>query len=84
MRPAKAADLSERLALHDQVAAEIRRGRGITVSGAPERGAELQKAREPVVFARRLGYRPEELATTIRGLTWSTVGRRSPLRDVGT
>ncbi|MDA8073835.1 MAG: GntR family transcriptional regulator [Actinomycetota bacterium] len=54
--------------LRDEGLLEFRRGRGITVSGTPERGAVLQRARELVVFARRLGVRPEELATIIRGL----------------
>ncbi len=115
MKQVKKVDVSERLALHEQVAAEIRRaiadgeakpgerlppardlaavlgvnantvfralrilrdegllefrrGHGITVSGTPERGAVLQRARELVVFARRQGYRPEELASIIRSL----------------
>jgi GntR family transcriptional regulator len=115
MRGIKKVDVSERLALHEQVAAEIRRaiadgeakpgerlppardlaavlgvnantvfralrilrdegllefrrGRGITVSGTPERGAVLQRARELVAFARRQGYRPDELASIIRSL----------------
>ena len=115
MKAVKKVDVSERLALHEQVAAEIRRaiadgeaqpgerlppvrdlaavlgvnantvfrafrilreegllefrrGRGVTVSGTPERGAVLQKARELVVFARRLGYRPDEVAKIIRNL----------------
>jgi GntR family transcriptional regulator len=54
--------------LRDEGLLEFRRGRGITVAGTPERGAVLQRARELVVFARRLGYRPEELATIIRSL----------------
>ena len=113
MRAVKKADVTERLAFHEHVAAEIRcaiadgeaksgerlppardlaavlgvnantvfralrtsrdegllefrRGRGITVSGTPERSAVLQKARELVVFSRRLGYRPAELARIIR------------------
>jgi hypothetical protein len=32
---------------------EFRRGRGITVSGTPERGAVVVRARELVEFARR-------------------------------
>lgn len=54
--------------LRDEGLLEFRRGRGITVSGTPESGAVLQKARELVVFARRLGYRPDELARIIRTL----------------
>ena len=48
--------------LRDEGLLEFRRGRGITVAGTPERGAVLQRARELVVFARRLGYPPDELA----------------------
>lgn len=115
MKGIKNVDVSERLALHEQVAAEVRRaiadgeaqrgerlppardlaavlgvnantvfralrilreegllefrrGRGVTVSGTPERGAVLQKACELVVFARHMGYRPEEVAKIIRNL----------------
>lgn len=52
----------------DEGLLELRRGHGIAVSGTPERGAVLQRARELVVFARRLGYRPDELARIIRSL----------------
>ena len=54
--------------LRDEGLLEFRRGHGITVSGTPERGAVVQRARELVVFARHLGYRPEELARLIRSL----------------
>jgi GntR family transcriptional regulator len=55
--------------LRDEGLLEFRRGHGITVCGTPERGAVLQRARELVGFARRQGYRPEELASIIRSLT---------------
>ena len=54
--------------LRDKGLLEFRRGHGITVSGTPERGAVLLRARELVAFARRQGYRPEELASIIRSL----------------
>ncbi|MDA8312743.1 MAG: GntR family transcriptional regulator [Actinomycetota bacterium] len=54
--------------LREEGLLEFRRGRGITVSGTPERGAVLQRAHELVAFARRLGYRPDELARIIRSL----------------
>lgn len=54
--------------LRDEGLLEFRRGHGITVSGTPERGAVLQRARELVAFARRQGYRPDELASIIRSL----------------
>ena len=54
--------------LRDEGLLEFRRGHGITVSGAPERGAVLQRALERVACARRQGYRPDELASIIRSL----------------
>jgi GntR family transcriptional regulator len=54
--------------LRDEGLLEFRRGHGVTVTGTPERGAVLAKARELVVFARRLGYRPDEVAKIIRSL----------------
>lgn len=51
--------------LRDEGLLEFRRGRGITVSGTPERGAVVQRARELVEFARRQGYRPDELIQII-------------------
>ena len=47
---------------------EFRRGRGITVAGTSERGAVLARARELVAFARREGYRREELIQIIETL----------------
>ncbi len=54
--------------LREEGLLEFRRGRGITVSGTPERGAVVAMARELVAYARRFGYRPEELARIIRAL----------------
>jgi GntR family transcriptional regulator len=44
---------------------EFRRGRGISVAGTPERGAVVQRARDLVEFARRQGYRTDELIAII-------------------
>jgi len=55
--------------LRDEGLLEFRRGRGITVSGTPERGAVVARARELVEFARRQGYRPDELVRIIEDLT---------------
>lgn len=52
--------------LQDEGLLELRRGRGITVAGTPERGAVLTRARELVAFARRNGYQPEELIAMIK------------------
>jgi GntR family transcriptional regulator len=51
--------------LRDEGILEFRRGRGISVAGSPERGAVVQQARELVVFARRNGYRVDELLEII-------------------
>src|SRR2546421_3093856 len=51
--------------LRDEGLLEFRRGRGISVAGTLERGAVIQRARELVDFARRHGYRLEELVEII-------------------
>jgi len=51
--------------LRDEGLLEFRRGRGITVAGTPERGAVVQQAKELVDFARRHGYRVDELVEII-------------------
>lgn len=51
--------------LRDEGLLEFRRGRGISVAATPERGAVVQRARELVVFARRNGYRVDELVRII-------------------
>src|SRR6476660_154781 len=51
--------------LRDEGLLEFRRGRGISVAGTPERGAVVARARELVDFARRQGYRPDELVQII-------------------
>jgi hypothetical protein len=39
-----------------------------SVAGTPERGAVVQRTRELVDFARRHGYRPDELVKIIEDL----------------
>jgi len=51
--------------LRDEGLLEFRRGRGISVSGTPEQGAVVQRAKELVEFARRHGYRVDELVKII-------------------
>jgi GntR family transcriptional regulator len=51
--------------LRDEGLLEFRRGRGITVAGTLERGAVVQQAKELVDFARRQGYRLDELLKII-------------------
>jgi GntR family transcriptional regulator len=54
--------------LRDEGLLEFRRGRGITVAGTPERGAIVARARELVEFARRHGYRTDELVQIIEAV----------------
>jgi GntR family transcriptional regulator len=51
--------------LREEGLLEFRRGRGVSVVGSPERGAVVQRARELVEFARRQGYRVDELVEII-------------------
>ena len=51
--------------LQDEGLLQLRRRRGITVAGTPERGAVMQKVREPVEFARGQGYAVDELVEMI-------------------
>jgi GntR family transcriptional regulator len=54
--------------LRDEGLLEFRRGRGITVAGTPDRSAVTALALELVTFARKHGYRREELIEIIDGL----------------
>jgi DNA-binding GntR family transcriptional regulator len=54
--------------LRDEGLLEFRRGRGITVTGTPEHGAVVERARELVRFARTRGYKPDELISIIEQL----------------
>jgi GntR family transcriptional regulator len=51
--------------LRDEGLLEFRRGRGITVAGTPERSAVIARAKALVEFARRNGYRVDELVEII-------------------
>jgi GntR family transcriptional regulator len=56
--------------LRDEGLLEFRQGRGVTVStGAPEQTQLVAKAHELVALARRLGYKPDELARLITQIT---------------
>src|SRR5436309_15726863 len=52
-------------ALRDEGLLEFRRGRGVTVLGAPERSALVAEAKQLVQLARRNGYRLDELLELI-------------------
>ena len=55
--------------LRDEGLLEIRQGRGITVAGTPERGAVLARAKDLVTFARKHGYRQDELIAMIEAVS---------------
>jgi GntR family transcriptional regulator len=54
--------------LRDEGLLEFTRGRGITVSGTAQRGAVLNRVHELLEYARRNGYRREEVMEMIAGL----------------
>jgi GntR family transcriptional regulator len=54
--------------LRDEGLLEFRRGHGISVAGTPEQGAVIARAKELVDFARRQGYRRDELVKIIEEL----------------
>jgi DNA-binding GntR family transcriptional regulator len=55
--------------LRDEGLLEFRRGRGITVSGGPDRTEIVQRARELVELAGRYGYGIDELVQLVRHLS---------------
>jgi GntR family transcriptional regulator len=55
--------------LRDEGLVEMRQGRGITVAGTPERGAVLARARDLVAFARKNGFRRDELMAMIEAVS---------------
>ena len=66
--------------LREEGLLEFRRGRGVTVAGTPQRGAVVARARELVHFARRQGYKLDELLAIIESVG-STA--QTPRVDVG-
>ncbi|HEV3070613.1 MAG TPA: GntR family transcriptional regulator [Solirubrobacteraceae bacterium] len=54
--------------LREEGLLEFRRGLGVRVSGTPQRGAVITRARELVGFARQQGYAPEELISIIQSI----------------
>ena len=55
--------------LRDEGLVEMRQGRGITVAGTPERGAVLARTRDLVAFARKNGFRRDELIAMIEAVS---------------
>ena len=54
--------------LRDEGLVEFGRGRGISVTGTPQRGAVQAKVRELLVFARSQGYRRHAVIAMIEAL----------------
>jgi GntR family transcriptional regulator len=54
--------------LRDEGLLEFRRGRGITVAGTPEKSAVISQAKDLVEFARRRGYRVDELIEIVKAV----------------
>ena len=54
--------------LRDEGILEFRRGRGITITGTPERSAVIEQAKELLHYARTHGYKPDELIQIIQQL----------------
>jgi len=52
--------------LRDDGLLEFRRGRGITIAGAPDRAAVVEQAKSLVSLARTHGYRTDELIDIIQ------------------
>jgi GntR family transcriptional regulator len=57
--------------LREEGLLEFRRGRGITVAGTPERSVLVERIRELLEFARRQGYRTEEVIGLIDAVSRS-------------
>ncbi len=56
-------------ALRDEGLLEFRRGRGIRVTGTPQRSVVVERARDLVGFAREQGYQPQELIAIIQSIS---------------
>jgi GntR family transcriptional regulator len=54
--------------LRDEGLLEFRRGRAITVTGTPQQGAVVERTTELLRFARKQGYRPDDLIQIIEQL----------------
>jgi GntR family transcriptional regulator len=55
--------------LREEGVLEFRRGRGVTVSGEPERGVILAQAQELLTQARRFGLQREDVVSIIESLS---------------
>jgi GntR family transcriptional regulator len=55
--------------LRDEGLLEVRRGRGVTVTGSSPEGAVIEKVRELFEFARFHGYRKEDVVKIVNTIT---------------
>ena len=55
--------------LRDEGVLEFRRGRGVTVSGKPERGIIWAQTQDLLAQARRFGLQPEDVVSMIENLS---------------
>jgi GntR family transcriptional regulator len=58
--------------LRDEGIVDFTRGRGVHVTGSPQRSAVIIRVGELLTFAKRQGYRPEELIGLIQQLSASS------------
>jgi len=56
--------------LRDEGLLDFQRGRGVTVTARPERGAVVAQARALVDLGRRHGYAPDELAELVAAVAY--------------
>jgi GntR family transcriptional regulator len=54
--------------LRDEGMVEFRRGRGVTVTATPAKGAVVERAKELLAFARFHGYRTDDVIEILVGL----------------
>ncbi len=54
--------------LRDEGLLDFRRGRGVTVTGTPDSGALIAQTRDLIDFARRHGYKSDQLIELIEQL----------------
>jgi GntR family transcriptional regulator len=54
--------------LRDEGLLEMRQGRGVRVTGTPERGVLTERVRDLLALAHKQGYRRDELVAMIQGI----------------
>ncbi|MGI8712615.1 MAG: GntR family transcriptional regulator [Solirubrobacteraceae bacterium] len=61
--------------LRDEGLLDFRRGRGITVTGTPQRSGVIRRVNELIDYARTNGYRRDELIAMINDAPWPRASR---------